>query len=115
MSLDVHLEMIVDTGGSMPTTFPLFWANITHNLGEMAEAAGIYKHLWRPEELGIKTAGELVEPLTVGVELMKHEPDKFRKLEPSNKWGTYADFVPWIERYAQACKEHPKATIRISR
>lgn len=27
----------------------IFSANITHNLNAMAEAAGIYKHLWRPE------------------------------------------------------------------
>ena len=31
-------------------------ANITHNLGKMAEEAGIYKHLWRPEEIGITKA-----------------------------------------------------------
>jgi hypothetical protein len=34
--------------------------NITHNLGEMADAAGIYKALWRPEEIGITKAAELV-------------------------------------------------------
>lgn len=31
-----------------------YHANITHNLGKMAEAAGIYHALWRPDEIGIK-------------------------------------------------------------
>jgi len=48
MSLDVYLMK------TMPTS--VYDANITHNLGAMAEAAGIYKHLWRPEEIGITKA-----------------------------------------------------------
>jgi signal transduction histidine kinase len=32
----------------------LFVSNITHNLNIMADKAGIYQHLWRPEEIGIK-------------------------------------------------------------
>lgn len=27
--------------------------SITHNLNKMADCAGIYQHLWRPEEIGI--------------------------------------------------------------
>jgi hypothetical protein len=34
-------------------TLEVFDYNITHNLGEMAKAAGIYMELWRPEEIGI--------------------------------------------------------------
>src|SRR6266496_3980933 len=45
----------------------LYWRNITHNLNTMADAAGIYKHLWRPEELGITKAGELIAPLAAGL------------------------------------------------
>ncbi len=33
-------------------TNEVYSANITHNLGEMADKAGIYYALWRPEEKG---------------------------------------------------------------
>lgn len=59
MSLDVHLTKV------MPTE--VFGSNITHNLGEMAEEAGIYKHLWRPEEIGITKADQLIAPLREGL------------------------------------------------
>src|ERR1044072_7170767 len=57
----------------------LYWANITHNLGMMADAAGIYKQLWRPEELGIKKAGELIAPLTEGIAKPKADPAHSQK------------------------------------
>ena len=55
MSLDVSITRIQPTG--------VFTSNITHNLGKMAEAAGIYKHLWCPEEIGITKAKQLIQPL----------------------------------------------------
>ena len=42
MSLDVKL---VDENGDY-----LYEDNITHNLGQMADRADIYKCLWRPDE-----------------------------------------------------------------
>ena len=115
MSLDVYLYIEVDTGGREKRTIYLFDANITHNLITMADKAGIYKHLWRPEEINIKHAGELIEPLEKGLALMKSDPERFIKFNSPNGWGTYKDFVPWIEKYLDACKENPKALIRISR
>lgn len=93
----------------------LFDANITHNLGAMAEEAGIYKHLWRPEEIGIIKAEQLVEPLREGLALMKSDPPRFEKHNPSNGWGSYAVFVPWIERYLAACEENPTGLVSVSR
>ena len=90
-------------------------ANITHNLGRMAEEAGIYKHLWRPEEIGISKARQLIEPLSIGVALMKREPERFIALNPANGWGSYDGFVPWIERYIAACCEFPEAEVSVSR
>lgn len=92
-----------------------YWANITHNLNGMADAAGIYECLWRPEELGIKKAKELIEPLTVGLERLKSDPEHFSKFNAPNGWGTYESFVPWVEKYLHACKEHPDANITVSR
>ncbi len=90
-------------------------ANITHNLGCMAEAAGIYQHLWRPEELGIKTAGELVEPLRCGLAILISDPAHFATFNASNGWGVYAHFVPFVREYLRACEENPDATVSVSR
>ncbi len=113
MSLDVYLN---DT----PTLYneygyELYWANITHNLNTMADEAGIYEALWRPEEIGITKAGQLIEPLTKGIELMKSNPTRFMKHDAPNGWGTYDQFVPWIERYLEACINYPESSVRVSR
>lgn len=92
-----------------------FSANITHNLGDMADAAGIYKHLWRPDEIGITKAAQLIEPLRVGLALMKDDPKRFKKFDAKNGWGLYVHFIPWIENYLAACESYPDATIEVSR
>jgi hypothetical protein len=107
MSLDVSLiEM-------MPTE--IYSANITHNLGRMAEAAGIYKHLWRPEEIGITTAKQLIEPLTEGLALLRADPPRFEAFNAPNGWGLYEHFVPFVANYLAACQENPEAIINADR
>ena len=86
-------------------------ANITHNLGEMAEKAGIYQHLWRPEELDIKIAKELIDPLTEGLKDLKARPGYFKEFNSSNGWGMYEHFVPFVEEYLNACIEYPDALV----
>ena len=107
MSLDVWLEEVKPT--------EVFEANITHNLNEMADKAGIYKHLWRPEEINISKAKELIEPLTKALKDMKARPDYYKQFDSPNGWGLYIHFVPWIEKYLNACIEHPEALIGVSR
>lgn len=106
MSLDVYLTVEHDE---------VYWANITHNLGRMAEAAGIYAPVWRPDENGIETASQLIEPLRTGIALMKSDPDRFQALNSANGWGSYVVFVPWLERYLAACMEYPQAKVSVSR
>lgn len=107
MSLDVHLEA--------ERVVNVYSSNITHNLTGMAAEAGIYKHLWRPEELGITKAGELIEPLTAGLALLKSDAPRFEKHNAPNGWGLYKHFVPFVEEYLEACKETPDAIVRVSR
>jgi len=107
MSLDVALLV------TKPTE--VYSANITHNLGAMAKEAGIYMHLWRPEEIGMTKAGELIEPLRAGLELMKADPARFENHNSPNGWGLYNHFVPFVEKYLAACEETPGATIWVSR
>lgn len=98
-----------------PAPNEVYWGNITHNLGSMAAAAGIYKHLWRPEEIPITRAKELIEPLEAGLKLLKDEPNTFRKFNSPNGWGTYEGLVRFVEEYLAACKENPDARVSVSR
>ena len=93
----------------------LYDNNITHNLGQMASEAGIYQHLWRPEELGITKASELIEPLKNGLSDLKARPDHFKKFDSDNGWGAYEDFLPFVESYLNACIENPDARVSASR
>jgi hypothetical protein len=88
--------------------------NITHNLTRMATEAGIYLALWRPEESGIKTAGQLVPILEKGIEDMKARPEHYQSFNAENGWGDYENFVPWLEQLLIAAKEYPFARVRAS-
>lgn len=93
----------------------VYSANITHNLSKMADAAGIYYHLWRPDEIGITHAYQLVEPLEIGLEKLRNNPDHYQQFNSPNGWGKYEYFVPFVGKYIQACREYPNATVNVSR
>jgi hypothetical protein len=93
----------------------IYRCNITHNLGEMADKAGIYYALWRPEEIGLSKAGEIVELLENGLKYLKEDPEYFEQFNSPNGWGMYEHFVPFVEKYLDACKENPDLEIEISR
>ena len=107
MSLDVTLTEC------RPTT--VFSSNITHNLGKMAQEAGIYEACWRPEEIGVARAWELIPLLQAGIAKMKERPSHFKQFDAKNGWGTYDQFLPWLKRYLAACEENPEATVSVSR
>jgi hypothetical protein len=89
--------------------------NITHNLGGMAMAAGIYKHLWRPDEIEVTKARELIEPLARGLDALRIDPGHFKALNPPNGWGNYDGLVRFVSAYLDACKRYPEATVSVSR
>lgn len=93
----------------------IYSANITHNLVPMAEAAGIYQHLWRPEELGISRAAQLVEPLEIGLAKLEADPQAFEQYNSPNGWGNYTDLVDFVIRYLAACKRYPDAAVSVWR
>lgn len=107
MSLDVYL--------SAPVVTSVYDANITHNLNTMAEEAGLYGCIWRPEESGITKAEQLIEPLEKGLALLRSEPERFRRLNPKNGWGSYEGLVKFVEDYLAACRENPQADVEVSR
>ena len=105
MSLDISIVLRTD----------LFKANITHNLGEMAEAAGIYQALWRPEELGIYKAGRLITLLEAGIKLLEDDPERFKKLNPENGWGNYEGLLEVSKDYLKACRTFSDYYIEVDR
>jgi hypothetical protein len=151
------LECIVtriDEDSDHRHSYCVFSQNITHNLGKMADAVGVYEACWRPEELIDKEAAfeirrledayfsdrkpenrhyydearalreqygklvygrHLVPLLRDGIAKLKADPETYRKLEPENKWGTYDKFIPWLEKYLEACEQYPDARVVVSR
>lgn len=93
----------------------VFEYNITHNLNTMAQKAGVYMQLWRPDEMGVSKAAQLIEPLKSGLKLLKSKPDEFKQYNPSNGWGSYEGLVEFVEKYLQACEQYPDAEIDVSR
>lgn len=101
-----------------PGTFEtneVYHANTTHNLTSMASTADLYDPLWRPEEVGITKAGQLIEHLTKGLEALGKEPDYFRTFNAENGWGTYGGLVRFVARYLKACIAYPDADVSICR
>lgn len=107
MSLDVSLSALRQTC--------VFDSNITHNLGKMADKVGIYYHLWRPDEIGIHKAEQLIEPLERGLKFLLDDPDRFRAFDPANGWGDYDGLVRFVDGYLTACRENPDADVRANR
>jgi len=115
MSLDVYLKV------TKPTM--VYDANITHNLGKMAEEVkvgiggkiSLYTILWRPEELNFKYARDIAELLDEGWNTLLSDPETFKKYNPENGWGTYEGLCDFVYNYRNACWDNPEAELGVSR
>lgn len=107
MSLDIEL---LDENCNV-----LFESNITHNLTRMAEAARIYIELWRPEDLHIMHAEDLIYPLKQAIRDLEARPEYYKRYDASNGWGKYRQFLSWLKDYWKACVRHPDAVIDVDR
>jgi hypothetical protein len=92
-----------------------FEYNVTHNLNTMAAKAGLYEPLWRPEEIGIELASQLIDPLRKGLDVLKADPAFFKTFEPKNGWGSYDGLVKFVTEYLAACELNPHAHVIASR
>lgn len=93
----------------------LYEANITHNLAKMANAAYLYDVVWRPEVLDIMYPEHMICFLERGIKRLIDDPIRFKKLNPSNGFGTYEDLLQFMIDYLEACKKNPTASIEVSR
>ncbi len=111
MSLDVALSVTE----VRPVTDRIYSANITHNLNKMAEAAGIYGALWRPDEHGLTKARQLIPLLRDGLAKLEADPDAFAQYNSPNGYGMYEHFTPFVRKYLEACEANPDADVSVSR
>ena len=113
MSLDVNLMAL------RPCS--VYSGNVTHNLGKMAAAVNVgvnltlYDVLWRPEEHGIFQARTIVDYLYTGWRELSRHPEKYRKYNPENGWGSYEGLVDFVRVYHSNCMENLDAKIEVSR
>jgi hypothetical protein len=105
----------LDVSISAHTYTTVYTDNITHNLGKMAQEAGVYYPLWRPEEIGLTKAGELVPFLRAGLHILKAKPEEFRVFDAPNGWGRHEHLVAFLEAYLSACESHPDGDLEVSR
>ena len=126
MSLDIYLtsatEEISDCqcdccgNNHQKKCFPIIERfNLTHNLTSMAVESGVYTCVWRPEELDITKASEMIVFLKYGIDKLKSDPQKFMKYNPSNGFGSYENLLDTLVNYLLACEQNPTATISVSR
>jgi hypothetical protein len=67
----------------------VYSANITHNLHQMAEAAGL--------------------------RLLESDRERFEQFNPANEWGDYDGLVRFVRNYLAACNRYPTAVVSVSR
>ena len=107
-----NAENISETESETNTVYS---ANITHNLNTMADAADLYKVLWRPDEINITKAQQLIEPLTKGLQELRSNPEKYEAFNPDNGWGDYNQLVNFVKNYLKACIDNPDADVNVWR
>lgn len=102
-------------------------ANITHNLGNMADhipvklngvETTLYYICWRPEEIrpaiNVNT-DTVLEGLLQGINYMLLHRKELLQYESPNGWGTYEGFMKFLLNYKQACEDNPDCEIEVSR
>lgn len=111
--LNPGIEPVIYRGSD--ATGGIWHGNITHNLNLMAMKAYLYHALWRPEELQITRAGDLIPLLSEGLKRLQKDPNYYKIFNPANGWGTYETLVSFVECYLEACTKFPEATVNVWR
>lgn len=96
---------------------PIDVGNITHNLTEMAEAAGLYEAMWRPEDIkaGVVTGRDVLPLLEDGIAWLVAHKEEAEKLNPENGWGDYDCLLATARAYRDVCRQYPGGRISVGR
>ena len=111
--MSLHINLVDPT--ATYSGEPLYSCNITHNLSTMANKAGIFEALWKPEEIDAIYAKDIIDIVIKGLKDLKERPEYFSKFNASNGWGIYKHFVPFVEMYLDALKLYPESKLIIDR
>ena len=80
--------------------------NYTYNVSQMWKEATNDEKMIPIEGL---TGAEAKPLLLSGLEKLQENPEKFRAMNPDNKWGDYDRFILWIEQLIKECDSYPDA------
>jgi len=109
MSYDIWLE--IDTGGPEPA--------IVHEVGNYtSNVVPMWAKALGGTSLGEyhgRNAGDAVTELRAAVARMDAEPAIYAAMNPPNGWGESRSARDYLNKVAQACADHPRTTIHISR
>ena len=53
--------------------------------------------------------------LQAGLEELRADAPRFRKLNPVNGWGNYEGLCMFVERYLETASKHPEAWVSVYR
>jgi hypothetical protein len=104
MSLDIYLTEIKEC--------EVYWANITHNLGEMWNKAGIYDDLYNSKG---KKGKDILNNLIIARDKMLMNPEYYKQFNAKNGWGIYDNAIKFLENLIIAIEENPESIINISK
>jgi hypothetical protein len=84
--------------------------NYTYNVNPMYKKALGFNL----SELHMKPTKEVLNLLENAVINMKYHAEEYKKLDPTNGWGSYKDALEYLEKLYYGCKKHFKSYIDIS-
>lgn len=89
---------------------------LTHNLVPMAKEAGLYEALWCPSVFADKPeAQDLIYNLELGLTYLLEHPERCKRWEPANGFGSYDQLVSIVHDYLVTCKLYPDAIITVDK
>jgi len=86
--------------------------NITHNVNIMWKESGCYEALYESDG---KKAVEIIPILKDAIEKMGSDPEKYKKMNAPNGWGTYESAFNFLTNVFKACFENPNSIINIDK
>lgn len=91
----------------------VFEGEVSADLVPIAKKAGIYQHVWHPDELKISRAKELISPIENAIKDMDADMPAFEALNGDDEFGTAKNLKEFLGIYLDACNTYPKAHVRV--
>lgn len=79
--------------------------NVTYNNSKIFQAIGCY---YKDLDGSCLMWAELAKQ---GISELKNNPEKYRHLEPENKWGGIDDCIDFLTKLLSKCLQHPRLRV----